>query len=100
MSRAVEVETAALTVPSEGPAHSLRVTGEWFCEIAARLEAGGDPADYDALWPLLLAEAKVAETLRRLVPKEALAAAERRFWQREGASGRLRRGWRAAAISR
>ena len=68
----------------DGPAHAAHVAADWLAEIADRFSATGNAkaTAYEDIWPLLVAEAKVLEIIRRGVCPAALREAELRLYGR------------------
>jgi len=76
-----ENTTATFDHPAERPATAARVAADWLVGIADHLDAGHHLDTFDALWPLLVVQAKVAE-IAASVDREALRSAELRFFGR------------------
>jgi len=71
--------TTTFDLPAESPATAARVAADWLAGIADDLDAGRPLDTFDALWPLLVVQAKVAE-IAASVDREALRQAEHRFF--------------------
>lgn len=83
-----EHESAKTEDTPEGVGAAVAVAIEWLAEVRGRVERGEGLDSFDAIWPLLVAEAKVAQVIGTVCP-EALTDAETRFY---GAALRFREG--------